>query len=189
MKTVTTYETTTNGMRRIDRMIAPDGLVLREESRNITWLEYFQSVEEQRLRLVDTANPDPDPDPDYNPTDEGLTEADDAEPNEEFNGDVCAGEAAARAEAGAGCVKCGFFQCSCHGDRPSLSLTEEEIERPAHYTLGQEVFPFIASWGMSFAAGNVIKYVVRHPHKGKPLSDLMKARWYLDRLIDEAKAG
>lgn len=30
-----------------------------------------------------------DPEDDYNPTDVGLTEADDAEPNEEWNGDVC----------------------------------------------------------------------------------------------------
>ena len=30
----------------------------------------------------------------------------------------------------------------------------------------------------------VVKYMWRHPHKGKPLEDLKKARWYLNRLIN-----
>lgn len=36
---------------------------------------------------------------------------------------------------------------------------------------------------MGFNEGNVIKYVSRHKYKGKPLEDLKKARFYLDRLI------
>jgi len=35
---------------------------------------------------------------------------------------------------------------------------------------------------------NIIKYVTRHPYKGKSLQDLKKARWYLDRLIQEVEA-
>ena len=30
-----------------------------------------------------------------------------------------------------------------------------------------------------------MKYLWRFRHKGKPLEDLQKARWYLDRLIAE----
>lgn len=33
--------------------------------------------------------------------------------------------------------------------------------------------------------GNVVKYVIRHRDKGG-LDDLMKARWYLDRIIERA---
>ena len=43
-------------------------------------------------------------------------------------------------------------------------------------------------WKLDFNAGNVIKYVVRHNHKGKPLEDLKKARWYLQRLIDNIES-
>ena len=37
---------------------------------------------------------------------------------------------------------------------------------------------------MGFAAGNVIKYVIRQEEKGG-IVNLEKARWYLERLIDE----
>ena len=39
-----------------------------------------------------------------------------------------------------------------------------------------------------FLMGNLIKYLSRYPFKGKPLQDLEKADWYLQRLIDEVKA-
>jgi hypothetical protein len=35
-----------------------------------------------------------------------------------------------------------------------------------------------------YLKGNVLKYVWRYRYKGKPVEDLKKARWYLDRLID-----
>ena len=66
---------------------------------------------------------------------------------------------------------------------------EDKINQPYHYTAGGiECFDFINSWDMSFSEGNVIKYVTRAPYKGKELSDLKKARWYLDRLITAASA-
>ena len=69
------------------------------------------------------------------------------------------------------------------------SLSEDQINRPSHYTKGIETIEYIESWGMDFRAANVIKYVTRYPHKGKPLSDLKKARWYIDRLIKELENG
>jgi hypothetical protein len=39
-----------------------------------------------------------------------------------------------------------------------------------------------AGYGESFCAGNVIKYVWRYKKKGG-VSDLKKAKWYLERLI------
>ena len=38
---------------------------------------------------------------------------------------------------------------------------------------------------MSYAEGNIIKYVSRHKYKGKALQDLKKARWYINKLIEE----
>ena len=61
------------------------------------------------------------------------------------------------------------------------------INHPPHYTRGGiECLDFIESWGLDFVAGNVIKYVVRAPHKGNQVDDLLKARFYLDRLIKRA---
>lgn len=71
---------------------------------------------------------------------------------------------------------------------PPVTPKADNINHPNHYTAGKiEVFDFIKAWGLSFAAGNVVKYVVRSPYKGKQLEDLKKARWYLDRLIEEAQ--
>jgi hypothetical protein len=37
---------------------------------------------------------------------------------------------------------------------------------------------------MGYPESNIIKYVTRHPYKGG-LEDLKKARWYLNKLIEE----
>lgn len=58
------------------------------------------------------------------------------------------------------------------------------IEHPAHYNAGKtEVIDFIEEQALGFHLGNVIKYLCRSAHKGTPLQDLNKARWYLDREI------
>lgn len=60
------------------------------------------------------------------------------------------------------------------------------IDHPSHYNKGKiEVIDFIEDQGLSFHLGNVIKYVVRAGAKGDKLEDLKKARWYLDRYINE----
>ncbi len=64
---------------------------------------------------------------------------------------------------------------------------KEFVDHPDHYNKGIEVIDFIESWDMDFNTGNVVKYVSRHKLKGKPLEDLQKARWYVDRLIENAK--
>ena len=40
---------------------------------------------------------------------------------------------------------------------------------------------------MGYPESNIVKYVTRHPYKGKSLQDLKKARWYLDQLIKEVE--
>lgn len=60
------------------------------------------------------------------------------------------------------------------------------IDHPSHYNRGKiEVIEFIEDQGLSFHLGNVIKYVARAGSKGDKLEDLKKARWYLDRYINE----
>jgi hypothetical protein len=60
---------------------------------------------------------------------------------------------------------------------------EDIINKPSHYTQGGiEPIDFIESNDMSFCQGNVVKYVTRYKFKGG-VTDLKKARFYLDKLI------
>ena len=67
--------------------------------------------------------------------------------------------------------------------RPSPA---ERVDHPAHY--GGESNPYeaikvIEAWSLGFSLGNCVKYIARHLAKGRPLEDLKKARWCLDRAI------
>lgn len=70
-----------------------------------------------------------------------------------------------------------------------LQLSEknkEQVNHPDHYNQGKiEVIDYIEDLGMGddFCAGNAIKYISRYKYKGKPLEDLKKAKWYIERLI------
>ena len=62
-------------------------------------------------------------------------------------------------------------------------MSGDPVHNPPHYThLKPEPIEVLSAWRMDYLAGNVIKYVVRYPHKGG-VEDLRKAREYLDRLI------
>ena len=63
----------------------------------------------------------------------------------------------------------------------------ENVNHPIHYVQGIEPIDVIESWGLNFSLGNVIKYTLRAPYKGKQIEDLEKARWYLDREIERLK--
>ena len=39
-----------------------------------------------------------------------------------------------------------------------------------------------------YLQGNIMKYLWRFDYKDKPLEDLKKAKWYLDKLIEEVMA-
>lgn len=63
------------------------------------------------------------------------------------------------------------------------------VNHPAHYNTGKiEVIDAIEDWGLDFHLGNVVKYVARAKHKGNELEDLQKARWYLQRRIQQLYA-
>lgn len=67
-----------------------------------------------------------------------------------------------------------------------LPKQEDVINHPLHYTRGKiEVIDFIEDQQLPYHLGNVIKYVARAGYKGDKLEDLKKARWYLDRYINE----
>ena len=59
---------------------------------------------------------------------------------------------------------------------------DDAVNHPKHYTWGPvEVIEITERLG--FCLGNVVKYVLRADHKGKPIEDLKKAQWYLEREI------
>ncbi len=67
---------------------------------------------------------------------------------------------------------------------------DEEILNPKHYHhsgLGIEPLDYITANKMDFLQGNIIKYVTRFPFKGG-VTDLIKARKYLDLLIERERA-
>ena len=71
-----------------------------------------------------------------------------------------------------------------------VELKEDVINHPSHYTRGKiEVIDFIEDQQLPYHLGNVIKYIARAGHKGDKLEDLKKARWYLDRYINEVIAN
>lgn len=67
----------------------------------------------------------------------------------------------------------------------------DPVNKPDHYNVGAiEAIEAIkasmpASEFKGYLKGNLMKYVWRYDYKGKPVEDLRKARWYLDRLIKE----
>ena len=63
----------------------------------------------------------------------------------------------------------------------------ENVNHPIHYVQGIEPIDVIESWGLNFSLGNVIKYTLRAPYKGKEIEDLEKAMWYLAREIEKLK--
>ena len=57
---------------------------------------------------------------------------------------------------------------------------------PDYYKAGDiETIDFIKAKELGFLAGNVVKYISRYQFKGDPRGDLLKAKWYLDRLVAE----
>lgn len=55
----------------------------------------------------------------------------------------------------------------------------------SHYNVGEiQPIDLIASQQLDFCAGNVVKYVCRAQRKGTAMQDLLKAKQYLDWLIE-----
>jgi hypothetical protein len=71
----------------------------------------------------------------------------------------------------------------------------DAVHHPSHYTSGgiECIDALRASMSenefQGYLKGNIIKYLWRYEHKGKPLEDIQKAAWYLARLENEVKNG
>lgn len=64
----------------------------------------------------------------------------------------------------------------------------DNVNHPAHYTDNTKPCECIeVAQYHSFCVGNAIKYVWRYRLKGRPLEDLQKAEWYLQRAIDNGE--
>lgn len=66
-------------------------------------------------------------------------------------------------------------------------LMKKNINHPEHYggkDNPYEAIKVIEAWGLNFNLGNVAKYVSRAGKKGDALQDLEKAKWYLEREIN-----
>ena len=62
----------------------------------------------------------------------------------------------------------------------------DNVNHPSHYTSGQiEVIDFIEDKELGFHLGNAVKYISRAGRKNpdKPIEDLRKAVWYINRQI------
>jgi hypothetical protein len=76
------------------------------------------------------------------------------------------------------------------------STEYDTVNHPKHYNSGStkcsacghhiEAIEIVKDFG--FCLGNTLKYILRHQFKGKPLEDLKKAAWYLNRAISDAEA-
>ena len=66
---------------------------------------------------------------------------------------------------------------------------DDVVNSPEHYRQGgiEAIDAIQASMTreefIGYLRGNAQKYLWRYRHKGKPVEDLRKARWYLDRLL------
>ena len=71
---------------------------------------------------------------------------------------------------------------------PPILSQRSAVNHPNHYNIGKiEVIDAIEDWNLNFSLGNAVKYIARADHKGKPIEDLEKARWYIEREIERRK--
>lgn len=80
-----------------------------------------------------------------------------------------------------------LIETTCYGQTPQ----GDAVNSPDHYNNGEiECIDYLKdnmSWEgyTGYLEGNCKKYMHRWRHKKKPLEDLKKASWYLNRLISE----
>lgn len=75
----------------------------------------------------------------------------------------------------------------------SLSLIKDDdpVTKPDHYNKGsiEAIEAIKASMPdhefRGYLKGNALKYLWRYDYKGKPVEDLRKCKWYIDRLLAE----
>ena len=73
-----------------------------------------------------------------------------------------------------------------------MAKKHDPVNHPKHYKQGNiEVIDIIEDFvkdmpgDEGYRMGNAIKYIFRHKHKAKPIEDLKKSSWYINRNIDK----
>ncbi len=71
-------------------------------------------------------------------------------------------------------------------------MSTEEVIHPAHYggkDNPYEAIKVIEAWNLDFNLGNTVKYISRAGKKDKRklVEDLEKAKWYLERKIENLR--
>lgn len=79
--------------------------------------------------------------------------------------------------------------CSCYGyTQHKPKPAPEMVNHPAHYNQHSiEPIDVIEDWKLNFNLGSTVKYIARCDYKEKPIEDLEKAAWYLNREIERRK--
>jgi hypothetical protein len=79
---------------------------------------------------------------------------------------------------------------AAHVNYKSQEKAFDEIEKPSHYNYGKyETIDVIVDTlgqyeAINYCHGNVLKYTIRMWHKGTPIKDAKKAKWYLEKMIE-----
>jgi len=75
-----------------------------------------------------------------------------------------------------------------------MSKQFDPVNSPPHYTIGNgvECIEYIKQVltpeeFKGYCHGNLIKYQHRHEYKGKPVEDMEKAQYYLNKLVETLK--
>lgn len=73
-------------------------------------------------------------------------------------------------------------------DFPKPDKAPDPVNNPRHYIRGGveaiDIIEHVAKdypADMAYHVGNILKYLIRAPHKGNMRQDLSKATWYLNR--------
>lgn len=75
-----------------------------------------------------------------------------------------------------------------------MQQNKEMVNHPSHYggvDNPYEAIKVMEAWDLDFHLGNTVKYISRAGKKqqDKELEDLLKAKWYLDRKIQNLQNG
>ena len=83
------------------------------------------------------------------------------------------------------------FECQMEAEQ-----MEDMVNHPSHYTKGgiecidamkSMMYGAIVSAFIAYCWGASFKYLWRWHYKGKPIQDLEKAKWYINKMIEKLK--
>lgn len=79
----------------------------------------------------------------------------------------------------------------------SFESVNDSVNHPSHYTnrkmeaidIIEMIIETEKNSKVAYNMSNVLKYLLRFRDKGKPIEDLKKAQWYLNRMIEKVGEG